>query len=315
MSRARLASARTLLSTPRPSACRQLATSAPPIQPATRRSFATHAGFLTVGLLSGFTLALVAPRPNLLAILFPVRTIDLHRLILSSPADHLLECILQAPTPVSPSANSPEGLAITSQIEAGLQSLPLVAQLRATRIPVPTTPSETSLAPATTTETIPAYTESRPYAASVPGPHSLSAYTLRGPGKFAVPPLVFTSRDKKEAVFVVHVGGGMCGHEGIVHGGLLATLLDESLGRTAFYSLPNQIGVTATLSLKYKKPTFANQYLVIRTSTAKVDGRKVWVTGFIETQAGERLAEAEALFVEPRMAKFLSSSTVKEALK
>ena len=63
--------------------------------------------------------------------------------------------------------------------------------------------------------------------------------------------------------------------------------------RQAFYSLPNQIGVTATLDLKYRKPTFANQYLVIRTETVDVKGRKVWVKGHIETLAGERLVEAE----------------------
>jgi acyl-coenzyme A thioesterase PaaI-like protein len=33
-------------------------------------------------------------------------------------------------------------------------------------------------------------------------------------------------------VIIVHVGRGLCGHDGIVHGGLLATLLDEGLGRT-----------------------------------------------------------------------------------
>ena len=76
------------------------------------------------------------------------------------------------------------------------------------------------------------YTVSRPYAATPPGPHSLSAYTLRGPGKFAVPPLVFTTQDKRESVLILHVGDGLCGHEGVVHGGLLATVLDEALGRT-----------------------------------------------------------------------------------
>jgi hypothetical protein len=30
----------------------------------------------------------------------------------------------------------------------------------------------------------------------------------------------------------VHVGRGVCGHDGIIHGGLLATILDESLART-----------------------------------------------------------------------------------
>ncbi|KAL8292674.1 hypothetical protein RQP46_001286 [Phenoliferia psychrophenolica] len=251
---------------------RQLTTaSATPPPAAGRRNLFSHSAFLTLGVLSGFTLALVAPRPNLLAIIFPV------------------------PTPVSPGADTPEGRAITAQIEAGLQALPLVASLRAAVVPDPTTPSTTSLNPSDTTKLVPAYTESRPYATSVPGPHSLSTYTLRGPGKFAIPPLVFTTRDQKESIFVIHVGGGMCGHEGIVHGGLLATILDESLARTAFYSLPNQIGVTATLGLKYKKPTFANQYLVVRTETVDVKGRKVWVKGHIETLEGERLVEADLL--------------------
>ena len=65
--------------------------------------------------------------------------------------------------------------------------------------------------------------------------------------------------------------------------------------RQAFLSLPNQIGVTATLNLSYLKPTFANQYLVIRTGTVDVKGRKVWVKGFIETLEGERLVEAECV--------------------
>jgi acyl-coenzyme A thioesterase PaaI-like protein len=30
---------------------------------------------------------------------------------------------------------------------------------------------------------------------------------------------------------ILHVGRAMCGHDGIVHGGLLATIFDESLAR------------------------------------------------------------------------------------
>lgn len=29
----------------------------------------------------------------------------------------------------------------------------------------------------------------------------------------------------------LHVGRGLCGHDGIVHGGLLATILDEAMAR------------------------------------------------------------------------------------
>jgi hypothetical protein len=63
------------------------------------------------------------------------------------------------------------------------------------------------------------YKESRPYGRSSPGPHSLSASTLRGPGKFSVAPLVFTNQEQTEGVFLMHLGGGLCGHEGVIHGG------------------------------------------------------------------------------------------------
>ncbi|BGP27274.1 hypothetical protein JCM10295v2_006238 [Rhodotorula toruloides] len=259
---------------------------------------------------TGYGLALAAPRPGLVSLVFP------------------------HPTPHPPSHDSPEAVEHADVTEKGLHELDVVRRLKAEVVPslAPAEATSSDAAPAQATSLTkaasqltptssldiplqPRYTLSRPYAATPPGPHSLSGYTLRGPGKFAVPPLVFTTRDKRESVLVVHVGGGLCGHEGVVHGGLLATVMDEALGRTALLNLPTNIGVTATLTMKYKKPTFANQYLVIRTELTEQKGRKAWVKGRIESTDGETLVEAEALFVEPRMAKFLSNSSVREALK
>lgn len=69
--------------------------------------------------------------------------------------------------------------------------------------------------------------------------NSLTAGALRGPGKLALPPLVRAKRDESEGWVFVHVGRGLCGHDGVIHGGLLATLLDESLARvvSAFGSI------------------------------------------------------------------------------
>lgn len=47
--------------------------------------------------------------------------------------------------------------------------------------------------------------------------------------------------------------------------------------------------------MKYKKPTFANQYLVIRTELVEQKGRKAWVKGKIESTDGETLVEAECV--------------------
>jgi hypothetical protein len=43
--------------------------------------------------------------------------------------------------------------------------------------------------------------------------------------------LIRAKKDESESYAFLHLGRGLCGHDGIIHGGLLATLLDESLGR------------------------------------------------------------------------------------
>jgi hypothetical protein len=61
----------------------------------------------------------------------------------------------------------------------------------------------------------------------------------------------------------------------------------------ALLALPTNIGVTATLDLAYKKPTFANQFVMIKTELLEVKGRKAWVQGRIESLEGEVLVEAK----------------------
>ncbi|MCJ1273588.1 hypothetical protein MMC21_001381 [Puttea exsequens] len=139
--------------------------------------------------------------------------------------------------------------------------------------------------------------------------HSLTARTLLGPGKLPVPPLVFIN-EGKSLVSMSYLGTDLCGHVGIVHGGLLATLLDEGCARCGFAALPNKIGVTASLTINYKKPTPAGSFVVLKAETTRVEGRKVWVKAKIELlgeteEPGKVLVEAEGLFVEPSYAKSL----------
>ena len=128
-----------------------------------------------------------------------------------------------------------------------------------------------------------------------------------GPGKIPVPPLVFL-QEGKDLLSMSYLGTDLCGHVGIVHGGLLATLCDEGLARCGFSALPNKIGVTASLTVNYKNPTPAGSFVVLKAETTKVEGRKVWVKGRIELltetdEPGKVLVEAEGLFIEPKYAK------------
>jgi acyl-coenzyme A thioesterase PaaI-like protein len=142
---------------------------------------------------------------------------------------------------------------------------------------------------------------------------NLTGGTLAGPGKIVVPPLTFIDPDGSQLVSLFYLGKNLCGHPGIVHGGLLATLLDEGLARCSFPNFESGVAVTASLKVSYKKPVKAEGYYVLRARTERVEGRKAWVKGWIERLdgsegegedgKGEKFVEAEALFVEPRNAK------------
>jgi hypothetical protein len=63
-------------------------------------------------------------------------------------------------------------------------------------------------------------------------PHNLTMGVLAGMGKITVKPVTFWNDKTKEFVVVMHVGQDVCGHRGLVHGGFLATVLDECMGKT-----------------------------------------------------------------------------------
>lgn len=160
-----------------------------------------------------------------------------------------------------------------------------------------------------------AFTESRPHM-KIPEymrERNLTAGTLSGPGRITVPPHAFCEEGGKSMISIFYLGSDVCGHPGIVHGGLLATLLDEGLARCCFPALPNKVGVTANLNIDYRRPAMADAYHVLKAETVKVEGRKAWVEGRIETlpEDGQEpvvLVEAKALFIEPRQAVVCSLS-------
>ncbi|KAF2967171.1 hypothetical protein GQX73_g6358 [Xylaria multiplex] len=158
------------------------------------------------------------------------------------------------------------------------------------------------------------FTEARPHMKIPDGyrSHHLTGGLLAGPARIVVPPLVFTEDGGKSIVALSYLGVDLCGHPGIIHGGLLATMLDEGLAWCCFAALPHNMGVTANLNINYRSPAKADSYVVLRATTTKVEGRKAWVEGRIETLVDEGetpvvLAEATALFVSPKQAALMTN--------
>lgn len=124
---------------------------------------------------------------------------------------------------------------------------------------------------------------------------------------------IFHNRATGEVVAVVYLGTGTIGWPGVVHGGAIATLLDEHSARAALKDLAAGGGgglLTANLDIAYKRPTLASNFYVLRARAVPEEGlapeergkrgRKVWVDATVETVDGKTCVECRSLFVSPK---------------
>ncbi|KAG5363228.1 UPF0644 protein [Yarrowia sp. B02] len=137
--------------------------------------------------------------------------------------------------------------------------------------------------------------------------HSLtgSTETMNRVGYITIPPYIFINDTDMEAVTVMHLGHHVAGYPYTVHGGVIATILDEALARAAFLAFPSRTGVTANLKITYKAPVRTDQFVTVCTRVTKATDKKALVTGTIETAEFQKppLVEASAVFVVPKSIK------------
>ncbi|NNN18579.1 MAG: PaaI family thioesterase [Acidimicrobiaceae bacterium] len=123
-------------------------------------------------------------------------------------------------------------------------------------------------------------------------PISGVANPIAPPLQFEIPD--FDASGEQRIIGRVNFGSAYEGPPGCVHGGYLAASFDELLGRAQ--SLGGNPGMTANLSINYRKPTPLKCDLEFEGILVKVDGRKVYTRGTCKHN-GILTAEAEALFV------------------
>ncbi|RLT33678.1 MAG: PaaI family thioesterase [Chloroflexi bacterium] len=86
------------------------------------------------------------------------------------------------------------------------------------------------------------------------------------------------------------------GFPGVMHGGILAALLDESMA-WAMWAADRALGVTAKMETRYRRTVGTKGTLVVRGRVVRMRGRRIEVEATVDDAAGERLAEATALFM------------------
>ncbi|KAI9789143.1 MAG: hypothetical protein M1835_001872, partial [Candelina submexicana] len=124
---------------------------------------------------------------------------------------------------------------------------------------------------------------------------------------------IFWNEAEKKAISVIFFGGALSGWPGVTHGGAIATVMDESLGRVAIMGFPAKTGkslqimmgtrglltgwgsgVTANLDLNYRSPTQANRFYVLKVEPVpeSCTERKALIKGRLETIEGRLCVEA-----------------------
>ena len=85
-------------------------------------------------------------------------------------------------------------------------------------------------------------------------------------------------------------GGG-----GMAHGGIIATLLDEAMGKVCRFR--NVRAVTAELTVEYLKPVKVDVEVVVEAFESEQKGRNLFLVGEIRNSAGDVLARGKGRFV------------------
>jgi len=85
-------------------------------------------------------------------------------------------------------------------------------------------------------------------------------------------------------------GGG-----GFAHGGIIALLLDEAMGKVCRFREVR--AVTAELNVEYLKPVSVDKEIIVEGQEARQEGRNLFLVGEIRNEAGEVLARGQGRFV------------------
>jgi acyl-coenzyme A thioesterase PaaI-like protein len=92
----------------------------------------------------------------------------------------------------------------------------------------------------------------------------------------------------------VVIGPLFQGGPGLVHGGVLALLIDHAMGCVA--ASPERPAMTASLTMRYRKPTPLGVPLTVRAQLDRIDGRKLHLSAEIVAD-GQVTVDAVAVFL------------------
>lgn len=109
-----------------------------------------------------------------------------------------------------------------------------------------------------------------------------------------------TNESSPLVVAKVQFGNSLDGHPGIVHGGILALMLDDVMG-FGFWALGVPMAVTANLNINYRQPVMAGSEVKLNVYLTGQEGRKLyWKTQMTSLDDKVIYNEATSIYVIPK---------------
>jgi uncharacterized protein (TIGR00369 family) len=102
------------------------------------------------------------------------------------------------------------------------------------------------------------------------------------------------------------IGGDYQGSYGVLHGGIIAVLLDEAMGKVC--RLSDVRAVTAEMNVEFLKPIYVDQEIVVESYQTGREGRQMYHHGEIRDSSGRVLARGRGRFVIIDPAKYAEKS-------
>ncbi len=92
-------------------------------------------------------------------------------------------------------------------------------------------------------------------------------------------------------------------YPGRMHGGMVSSIIDETIGRAVQIGNPDAWGVTGELKIRYTKPTPIGETLKCFAKLTCNTSRLFKGVAILETQSGELVASGEATYVKMDISK------------
>eukprot|EP00980_Cylindrotheca_fusiformis_P005601 scaffold1184_cov132-Cylindrotheca_fusiformis.AAC.22 len=109
-----------------------------------------------------------------------------------------------------------------------------------------------------------------------------------------------TTNNEDVIIAYVKLGDRVDGHPGIVHGGILSLIFDDSLG-FGFEALGVPMAVTANLNIDFRAPVPAGTTVRVAAQLESHEGRKLfWKAQMTSVDKETLYAEATSLYIIPR---------------